>query len=647
MNLSLILLLLYGLSPCNGGGGGGSLFDRNNIDPLVTSISILGCIIFTLLMEVALNRLEHIAKGDEAKGAFVHKMYEEMIILGFFSFGLILLIDFQVFSGEASYAALVKFEFAHLWLFMFGMFMVLQNVLGFRVIVGIERNWLRADNLGLRDLLTHVDPKFLLDNLHLNEVVMKKEEKTELSNAKPYQPRMKCVSSIFGGGHIFDCMEYEAMKHIFLTQNDQIESEESFRFAKYLQRATSESISEHLEHVSYVKWAILIAVAVAYIALIDNWNHHEPHHHEDLWFSFSYAMSLGLVSVILMVMTRNGKMKMISMKAREKWKGSDAYSDQCPPEDYAKLLVEVYTRRQQDKITKAKMEREEKADAADDPEAAESHEASGRSRSGHGHNQAHGKHGGGHGHGHGGDASGNGLSGGELGHGCFGRSFVKDEEDVMIENGKGLLPCKMKTSHMLWMNDMVTLLQCFYLGLFVTLISSLAIKDLGPLYGCLFIFAIFAEQSLVMLWTGPSLVKDVVLIQSMLHANHEIVEEVLDEVLELKKIRQHLIAGINAQFKDTKNKKEALRKCYDSLDKDGGGTLGSKELKALFITSLKTKVHGRQCDLIIQEMDQDLSGEVDFEEFLEYLQFDKMMGTAATFSEGTINDKSTSIQIHK
>lgn len=618
INLKFVLLLVFGPLICSGGGGA-SVFSRSNIHLVATSISILGCIVFTLVMELALNQLEHIAKADEAKNAFVHKMYEEMITLGFFSFGLILLIDFQVFEGKEKKAGLLKFEFAHLWLFMFGMFMVLQNLVGFMVIHRIEKNWIRADHLGIEKLMEKVNPdelaKFKLEekkNGYSGESSNTENDKSKDSPQKSlYKPRSKCVLAVFGGGKIFDLMEYEAMKHIFMTQNKDIKSVEDFRFAKYLQRATSQSISEHLEDISYTKWLILILVGVGYIALIHYWNKNEPKNNEDLWFSFGFSWVLGLFSIILMIISRNAKKKLISLKAyedadKEKYDGEEAVQIEekantdiklCPPEDYPKLLSYIYNIRQKAKKAKSK------ATKAHDGHGDHDHKEHGE------HEEAHEEN---HGH-HG---------GGKAVAGCCGKTHETDEEDVLIKNKQGLLPCGMKTHDMLWLNDMVTLLQCFYLGLFVTLISSLAITDFGGLGGVLYMLAILVEQFVVMLGTGPCLVKDIVLIQSMLHAKGEIVEEVLDEVIELEKIRDQISKAIQKEFKDSYNRELELRNCYRELDSDGSGTLGSKELKAMLATKLKTKVHGRQCDLIIQEMDEDLSGEVDFQEFMKYLNLD-------------------------
>lgn len=593
INLILFLFLVFCPFSCIGGGGA-SVFSRDNIELVATSFSILGCIVFTLLMELALTKLEHIAKLDKAKHAFVHKMYEEMITLGFFSFGLILLIDFNVFDGPDKQAGLLKFELAHLWLFMFGMFMVLQNLVGFMVIHGIEKRWIRCDHLGIKSIIEQVP--------------------------KDWKPRPACLLAFFGGGKNYELMEYEAMKEIFLVKN-KIKSEKEFRFAKYLQRATAESISEHLEHISYLKWFLLIVVGVAYIALIDHWNHTGTPNNEDLWFSLAYSFLLGIVSILLMVMARSAKVNLIKQRANA-GESSDLEEKNdsvkpCPPKDYLTLMSSVSKKRAERREQRLKEVRA-KGYEGGHTKRASSPRASHGKHGGHGGHGGHGHGGHGHGHGHGKheiiDPSGKTKTN------CCGKLSMMDAEDILISQKKGLLPCKLKMSHMMWMNDMVVLLQCFYLGLFVTLLWNIAVNDFGALKGALYILAILCEQFLVMLWTGPSLVKDVVLIQSMLYPNDDIKEEVKDEVEELLEIRKTIIAAIEEEFQDSCNRELELRKSYRELDSDGSGTLGSKELKAMLAKKLKTKLHGRQCDLIIEEMDKDLSGEVDFAEFMEFLE---------------------------
>merc|ERR1719266_3008973 len=65
-----------------------------------------------------------------------------------------------------------------------------------------------------------------------------------------------------------------------------------------------------------------------------------------------------------------------------------------------------------------------------------------------------------------------------------------------------------------------------------------------------------------------------------------------------------------------------LKDTFAAIDEDNSNLLGSKELKELF-KRLNFNLHKRQCDLIIEEMDKDLSGEVSFEEFTAYLNVDE------------------------
>merc|ERR1719436_2022770 len=99
---------------------------------------------------------------------------------------------------------------------MFGMFMVFQNLVGFWVIHRVEKQWIRCDYFGIQRINKEVP--------------------------ESWKPRNACLLAIFGGDQHQSHMEYEAMKEIFLIRN-KIGSEKEFRFAKYLQRATAESIS--------------------------------------------------------------------------------------------------------------------------------------------------------------------------------------------------------------------------------------------------------------------------------------------------------------------------------------------------------------------------------------------------------------------
>merc|ERR1719445_1773900 len=469
-----------------------------------------------------LHKLEHKADHDPAKKAFLHKIYEEMITLGFFSFGLILLIDFKIL--KATDPNLQKFEFAHLWLFMFGIFLVMHNLVGFIVIHKNERNWIKADSEPFESLLD------ASENL---------------------QQRGDTCRLILGGGTVYSKMEYQAMKHIFL--HNQSASTVNFRFAKYLQRATSRLLMEHLENISVISWLLLVAVGIGYIAVITTVRDYAA---DDLWFSFAFGWLLAILSVGLMIIVRKGKTDLI--------KSVPAFSQLKPgPEDYPKLMKFIYDEQRES----AKSAEKDMINRRDTPPAEKNE---------------------------------------------------KNEEESKI------FMCGMTTSNVLWINDMITLLQCFFLGLFCTLIIKEALDDFGPGFGFLYILAVLLEQGVVMLWSSPCTVKNVVLIQSTLDVEREIYDEVIDETAELLNLRIMIKERISKNWPKA-NAAECnkhLQSYFQEIDTDGSGKLGGKELKQLF-AKLDFNLHGRQCELIIDEMDNDLSGEVDFEEFEAYLAVEK------------------------
>merc|ERR1719150_2476162 len=482
-----------------------------------------------------LHRLEHKANHDPAKKAFLHKIYEEMITLGFFSFGLILLIDFKVL--KASDPNLQKFEFAHLWLFMFGIFLVMHNLVGFVVIHKNERSWIKADKEKFSDLI-------------------------EESGDDRYRARSRCVRLVFGGGNIHRRMEYQAMKHIFLKQQDA--STFDFRFAKYLQRATSLILMEHLENISVVSWLILVAVGIAYIAVITAMR--GPTTSYDLWFSFGFGWILALLSMTLMMMAKAAKTNLIRKNSPD---------GNAEPEDYPSLMKVIMT----DQEEKHNQRKKKFATKANHRELI--------------------------------------LPDGSK------------ELATIVNKEENLFPLNLSTKNVLWMNDMITLLQCFFLGLFCTLIINEALTDFGKSLGTVYILAVVFEQGVVMLWSSPSTVKDVVLIQSTLNKEDDIYAEVIDETQELLHLRKMIKKKINEKWpqseesKPSKSIEQHLTEIFSDIDTDGSGLLASKELKELF-KKLNFNLHKRQCDLIIEEMDQDLSGEVDFSEFLDYMNIQNM-----------------------
>jgi len=415
-------------------------------------------------------------------------------------------------------------------LFMFGIFLVMHNLVGFVVIHKNERKWIVADAEDFDKLL---------------------------QDSRKYQPRQTCCRMVFGGSSVHARMEYQAMKHLFLSSQNT--STFDFRFAKYLQRATSILLMEHLENISVYSWLLLVCVGISYIAVITTMRGRKS---DDLWFSFSFAVILAICSVTLMVIVRQGKANLIRSKVRP--------GHNPEPRDYPELMTyiqEEMKKKHDNSKSNFTTKNRRKVSSSGSLEHPKPHE-------------------------------------------------ISNEPD-------DLFPCGLKTRNVLWLNDMVTLLQCFFLGLFCTLIINEAITDFGTTFGSIYILAVIIEQGIVMLWSSPCTVKDVVLIQSTLELQKEIYEEVIDETAELLHLRRMIKRRIEKHWpsKGGTGRLTQLKATFDTIDEDGSNLLGSAELKELF-KRLHFNLHKRQCDLIIEEMDQDLSGEVNFSEFVSYLSVD-------------------------
>jgi len=70
---------------------------------------------------------------------------------------------------------------------------------------------------------------------------------------------------------------------------------------------------------------------------------------------------------------------------------------------------------------------------------------------------------------------------------------------------------------------------------------------------------------------------------------------------------------------------EELRKAFDLFDTDGGGTIDPKELRAA-MRSLGLETKNQTVYQMIQDIDKDAKGEIDFDEFLE-LMTSKLAGS--------------------
>ena len=91
-------------------------------------------------------------------------------------------------------------------------------------------------------------------------------------------------------------------------------------------------------------------------------------------------------------------------------------------------------------------------------------------------------------------------------------------------------------------------------------------------------------------------------------ANFDLLKEKFTRRWMLSHGRAHLLDFSDAEVAN-------LKKCFDSLDNDGSGTIGATELEAPLIGLGFADAREEIVDMV-REVDVDGSGEIDFEEFL-------------------------------
>jgi hypothetical protein len=77
-------------------------------------LMMIGIIIFTVAFELLTDLLEYKLAGQATYLEMVHKVYTELMILGFLSFALSMIVEF---GAELDHTMLMSFEWAHMLIF--------------------------------------------------------------------------------------------------------------------------------------------------------------------------------------------------------------------------------------------------------------------------------------------------------------------------------------------------------------------------------------------------------------------------------------------------------------------------------------------------------------------------------------------------
>lgn len=233
---------------------------------IITPITLVSLVAFSLFMANLLDAIHHKIERSTASQAFYKKAVDEIIILGFISFALLLGLDFQLIPK--GYLLLV-FELAHMILFIFGMSLVITNFAGYGQTKKCITTWREIEKghfevRGCCKLPSCLS--FLADPIDLQ-----------------YE------------------REFAALKYIFMTSQGL--SDSNFRYCNFLLANFTSILVEGLEEVSYDSWGLLFLIIFCYILIITSL----PSQFLELLFGFVFAWSLVIISIWLMRSSVNGR----------------------------------------------------------------------------------------------------------------------------------------------------------------------------------------------------------------------------------------------------------------------------------------------------------------------------------------------------
>eukprot|EP00462_Mataza_sp_D1_P024096 CAMPEP_0175143994 /NCGR_PEP_ID=MMETSP0087-20121206/13831_1 /TAXON_ID=136419 /ORGANISM="Unknown Unknown, Strain D1" /LENGTH=541 /DNA_ID=CAMNT_0016428305 /DNA_START=97 /DNA_END=1722 /DNA_ORIENTATION=+ len=197
----------------------GSVFALGeHIDVDLISYMMVGLIVFTIMFEVGIHKLEHYLQGNPVHMEALAKVFKELTILGFISFILLLIHEFI----HIPFHVHLVFEFAHVWIFFVALVFIVHAIIFMASLGSAEKKFKSWDA-----------------TRHDHNPVM------SVPGAK---------DALLGSPDDAASLQYHVAKEIFRTHH---KLKPSFDFRKYLASFCAETITELLD-TSELTWFLII-----------------------------------------------------------------------------------------------------------------------------------------------------------------------------------------------------------------------------------------------------------------------------------------------------------------------------------------------------------------------------------------------------
>lgn len=199
-------------------GEHGSVFALGeHIDVDLITYMMVGLIVFTILFEVAVHKLEHYVSDNPVQLEALLKVFKELTILGFISFILLLIHEFV----HIPFHQHLVFEFAHVWIFFVALVFIVHAIIFMTALASSEKKFKVYDG-----------------TKHENKVL-------EEPSFKNY---------LLGPSESQAALSYHCASEIFRTHN---KLPASFDFRKYISAFSADCIVELLD-TTELTWGLII-----------------------------------------------------------------------------------------------------------------------------------------------------------------------------------------------------------------------------------------------------------------------------------------------------------------------------------------------------------------------------------------------------
>ena len=229
-----------------------TIFSLPDLDFELATWCMVSLIVFTILFESLLHRMERQLLAHTHYLKILSKVYKELMILGFISFSILIIL--QVFS--LSTATTETLEFVHVWFFFIAVLYAIH------VLVYM---WLARRDKRRYDVATHRRIPDLLEQFRVTQIAAQRiQEDRSLCAAVPrniqWLASASLISSVFSSIYqskvtqLYQQMQFHIVRSLFIRTYN---LPSDFDFAKYLRRCMSKHITEQLD-IKETSWLMLV-----------------------------------------------------------------------------------------------------------------------------------------------------------------------------------------------------------------------------------------------------------------------------------------------------------------------------------------------------------------------------------------------------